>query len=77
MTDTIDGIHIPARIFGFMIKKNHLIYYSKLHYYPVDSVINTVVSKNRFIFSFLKLMIFFIIIYCTKEYCLRIDISTY
>lgn len=75
MTDTIDGIHIPARIFGFMIKKN--IYYSRLHYYPVDSVINTVVSNNRFIFSFLKLMIFFIIIYCTKEYCLRIDISTY
>lgn len=50
MTDTIDGIHIPARIFGFMIKKT--IYYSKLHYYPVDSVINTVVSNNRFIFSF-------------------------
>lgn len=21
MTDAIDGIHIPARIFGFMIKK--------------------------------------------------------
>lgn len=75
MTDTIDGIHIPARIFGFMRKKT--IYYSKLHYYPVDFVINTVVSNNRFIFSFLKLMIFFIIIYCTKEYCLRIDISTY
>lgn len=58
MTDTIDGIHIPARIFGFMIKKPHLIYYSKLHYYPVDSVINTVVSNNRFILSFLKLMNF-------------------
>lgn len=52
MTDTIDGIHIPARIFGFMIKKT--IYYSKLHYYPVDSVINTVVSNNRFISVFLN-----------------------
>lgn len=77
MTDTIDGIHIPAKIFGFMIKKKPFDSLSKLHYYPVDSVINTVVSNNRFIFSFLKLMIFFIIIYCTKEYCLRIDISTY
>lgn len=59
MTDTIDGIHIPARIFGFMIKKP--IYYSKLHYYPVDSVINTVVSNNRFILSFLKLMNFLLL----------------
>lgn len=37
MTDTIDGIHIPARIFGFMIKKK-----------PFDLLFKIALLSSRF-----------------------------